>query len=329
MSASVAAPPRSGEGALSNKPLKLLFVDDEPRILRSMRMLFRDHDVTVSNDPRQAVEIARDNDFDVVVSDQRMPDMTGAEVLREVRSVAPRSMRVLLTGYSDLQAVLGSVNEGEVFRYVNKPWVNKDLRATVFLAGKLARETPAPSLEDPTEDERREALHKVGVIAIQDDAVTKTRLRDILSEDYVVRFADSPESALAIMEQQEIGVLISETTSRKGDVTALLKAVKHLHPYIASVVITERANAQVAIDLINEGQVFRMLLKPVRPGSCKLSVHAAMKHYLSIKKNPSAAKRYAVTPDASSLSGLGEALLTRIRQLPNRLMRQYHRPAAH
>jgi len=112
-------------------PLKILFVDDEARILRALKALFRDHKVTIENDARASIELAKYGDFDVVVCDQRMPGMEGIEVLRQIKEAAPRAMRILLTGYSDLKAVLGSVNEGEVFRFVNKPWNHTELKAIV------------------------------------------------------------------------------------------------------------------------------------------------------------------------------------------------------
>lgn len=99
-------------------------------------------DVRTTVDPAEAIRWASEFDVDVIVCDQRMPKMQGIEALREIRMAHPRAMRILLTGYADLSAVLGSVNEGEVFRYINKPWDNNDLRQTVQLAAKIARDTP-------------------------------------------------------------------------------------------------------------------------------------------------------------------------------------------
>jgi DNA-binding NtrC family response regulator len=102
---------------------RILCVDDEPAILRSLQWLLRRRfEVSVAPGGAEALALLRDGDFDVVVSDQRMPGMSGAELLREVRRLSPRSMRILLTGYSDIQAILRSVNEGEVFRFIHKPW---------------------------------------------------------------------------------------------------------------------------------------------------------------------------------------------------------------
>src|SRR5262245_65001718 len=75
--------------------------------------------------------------------------MTGVEVLSKVRTMSPRTVRILLTGYADLDAVEGSINESEVFRFLTKPCAPQQLRETIELAAKLAREAPAPSAPEP------------------------------------------------------------------------------------------------------------------------------------------------------------------------------------
>ncbi len=301
---------------------RILFVDDEARITRALRALFRDHDVWTTNDPREAAKLAHEHDVDVVVCDQRMPQMLGQDCLREIRHLAPRTMRILLTGYADLKAVLGSVNEGEVFRFVNKPWDNKELRDTVAQAAEIARDAP-PITESPlSAAEHETARAQVGVLVIEDDVAVQQRLREILSPYYHVRFANTPERALQILEQHETGVVISETEVGTADMTSLLKALKQYHPHIATVVITERANAQLAMDLINEGQVYRMLLKPVRMGSCRLSIDSAIGRYWQLKQAPSAVRRFATARTARAnlaIARLGDSILSRIRTIPSRL----------
>jgi DNA-binding NtrC family response regulator len=306
--------------------LRILFVDDEARILRALKALFRDVEVYSTADPREAPELARKHDIDVVVCDQRMPEVLGVEVLREIRLTQPRAMRILLTGYSDLKSVVGSVNEGEVFRFVNKPWVNADLRALVFEAGRIARDAPVVTADlQISESDKALVRSEVGILVIEEDSEVQQRLREILQPYYQVRFANTAERALQILEQNETGVVISETETTHGDLTALLKALKQFHPHIATVVITERANAQTIIDLINEGQVYRMLLKPVRMGSCRLSVDSALGRYWQLKSNPQAARRFMVARVAddaptSPLRRLPANLIQRLRSLPARFL---------
>jgi DNA-binding NtrC family response regulator len=92
---------------MRTKKGSVLCVDDEPNILRSLHwMLHKEFDVMTAPDGLTALEMLRKHDFDVIVSDQRMPGMIGSEFLREACKVAPRSMRILLTGYSDMPAIL-------------------------------------------------------------------------------------------------------------------------------------------------------------------------------------------------------------------------------
>jgi serine/threonine-protein kinase len=76
----------------------------------------------------------------VIVSDQRMPGMTGVELLRQSRDISPRSVRILLTGYSDLASIVGSINDGEIYRFISKPWDNQELATTIGEAATIALE---------------------------------------------------------------------------------------------------------------------------------------------------------------------------------------------
>ena len=117
----------------------LLFVDDERRVLTSMRAMFRrDYEVLLANSGQEAIDLLRDHSVDVIVSDQRMPGMTGVEVLKAVKRLAPNAMRILLTGYADLQAIEASINEGEVFRYLTKPCPSEQLKEAIGLAAEVA-----------------------------------------------------------------------------------------------------------------------------------------------------------------------------------------------
>ncbi|MEO8804191.1 MAG: response regulator [Rudaea sp.] len=304
--------------------LRILLVDDEARILRALKALLRDYETFQTTEPLQAVAMAKQHDVDVVICDQRMPDKTGIEVLAEIRESHPRAMRILLTGYSDLKAVLGSVNESEVFRFVNKPWNNTELKALVTQAGTIAREAPVIARDQLPQNEHDRARSQVGVLVIEADTAVQQRLREILQPYYKVNFANTAERALQIMEQHETGVVISETESGRTDMTALIKALKQHHPHIATIVTTERANAQTVIELINEGQVYRMLIKPVRMGTCRLSVDSAIGRYWQLKQNPQAVRRFVAAEStehgAHSPLRLPAALLNRIRSLPGRLL---------
>lgn len=110
----------------------VLFVDDEPEIVASLADLFRGryHVVTASSG-EQALAMLPESGVAVVVSDQRMPTMTGAELLERVAAFDPDITRVMLTGYADIEAVIHAVNQGKIFFYLTKPWQPSELDAVV------------------------------------------------------------------------------------------------------------------------------------------------------------------------------------------------------
>lgn len=111
----------------------LLLVDDEANILAALKRLFRPqgYKVLTAESGAAGLEVLEKEQVDMVISDMRMPQMTGAEFLAEVAKRRPGTMRILLTGYADLSSTIDAVNRGQIFRYVSKPWEDNDLRLTV------------------------------------------------------------------------------------------------------------------------------------------------------------------------------------------------------
>lgn len=112
----------------------LLFVDDEPNILYSLQRLFRKspHRILMAQSGPEALALIEGGETpSVIVSDQRMPEMNGAEFLSKSRDLLPDASRIILTGYSELEAAMDAINKGGVFRYVSKPWNDLDLKNTL------------------------------------------------------------------------------------------------------------------------------------------------------------------------------------------------------
>ena len=110
--------------------LRILVVDDEEAILETMTFTFQnDYDVHTSSDARRALEILDENaPFAVVLTDQRMPNMSGVEFLREVWKNHPETVRMILTGFADIDAIIESINDGHVYAYITKPWEPDQLK---------------------------------------------------------------------------------------------------------------------------------------------------------------------------------------------------------
>ncbi|MGU7784358.1 HD domain-containing phosphohydrolase [Burkholderia sp. PU8-34] len=111
----------------------ILLVDDEPGVLSALRRLLRQsgYDVRTADGGEAALEILASADVDLIVSDMRMPHMSGVEFLARARALYPDTMRILLTGYSEVESVARAVNEGGIYRYLNKPWDDHDLLLTI------------------------------------------------------------------------------------------------------------------------------------------------------------------------------------------------------
>jgi len=115
---------------------RILIVDDEEAILETMRFTFEDeYEVFTSPDARQALEILDENaPIAAVITDQRMPNMTGVEFLAQVYTRHPNTTRMILTGFADMEAILKAINDGHVYAYITKPWEPDQLKQIVMRA---------------------------------------------------------------------------------------------------------------------------------------------------------------------------------------------------
>jgi DNA-binding NtrC family response regulator len=113
----------------------ILVVDDEPDILFSLQALLRrDFEVHTAESGARALEVLRQHPVHVIMTDQRMPEMTGVELLRRVCNEYPEATRIIFTGYADIKAVVDAVNRVEIFRYLTKPWDPDDLHTVLHQA---------------------------------------------------------------------------------------------------------------------------------------------------------------------------------------------------
>jgi len=118
--------------------IRVLYIDDEPSNLLSFKANFRHKfEIITTEDPKLALDMVRQSGIQVVISDQRMPSMTGIEFFDQLKKIAPDPTRILLTGYSDIEAVVDAINYGEIFRYVTKPWDYDELLAIVNKAYEI------------------------------------------------------------------------------------------------------------------------------------------------------------------------------------------------
>jgi DNA-binding NtrC family response regulator len=244
--------------------IRILFVDDEERILRSLAMQFRrQYELLTESDPRRALERLKSETVHIIVSDQRMPQISGAELLAQARQIAPDTLRILLTGYSDLDAAVEALNDGGIFRYLTKPWDQQEMAFTLRQAAEIAaRQVQMPGA--PTPAGQRAPLN---VLLLDNDAQTLGVVGEFCvgGGHRLLRVASLKE-AVDVLNNQSVDMLISDLQLAGEDTAPLLKSLAQAHPRLLSLVVTPFCDTQALLKLINEAQIFRYLPKPVRRG---------------------------------------------------------------
>jgi DNA-binding NtrC family response regulator len=356
------------EAAQTSPRPRLLFVDDEQRVLNSMRIMFRrQFDLYLASHGAEALDIVKSKDIDVIVADHRMPKMTGVEVLSKVRALSPRTVRILLTGYADLDAVEGSINEGQVFRFLTKPCAPKQLRETIELAAKLARETPAPEAQPelspadtleiimeadtirevsptaaadtrttrtdrlekpkfdaqaarpppakPAEDPARPRLATgLGVVVFSNDDEVIDTVQKAVRGRLPVYSASNIVQVVKILTEHRPGVLVTDISEDKATIQSMTARLKEHLPQLVTIAVSQHRDVLDMVWLINHGQIFRFLRKPLSAGRCAISLQAALQHHRLLLKNPELVKRHEVDASSSD-SGIVDGVLSKLKSM--------------
>ena len=176
---------------------KVLFVDDEENILKALKRLLMDEEIDIytANSGELGLELLRNTPgVDLIVSDQRMPGLTGSEFLRQSRDIVPDALRIMLTGYADINATIDAINKGGAFRYINKPWDDDEMirtiRDSVRQCHLLAENRRLSALVEKQNDELKEwngnlksrVLEQTAAIRIRNDELSG--LSNKLQEEY-------------------------------------------------------------------------------------------------------------------------------------------------
>ena len=120
--------------------INVLYVDDEVDNLTSFKATFRrSFNITTAESAEEAMKILERESIHVVLSDQRMPKMTGIEFFESIQNVFPNPIRILMTGYTDINAVIDAINRGQVYKYLTKPWIEDDVKIFVEKAFEVYR----------------------------------------------------------------------------------------------------------------------------------------------------------------------------------------------
>jgi serine/threonine-protein kinase len=301
---------------MMNKPT-ILLVDDEERILRSLRMMFlTSYNVLMTTDAHEAISILRKEKVHVIISDQRMPIMQGSELLRIACETSPATMRILLTGYSDLNASIASVNEGEVYRYLLKPWVGEEVKKVVAEAAAIAEATFMATLQ-----QRNTPVHGRGkprILIMDNDVATATTVCEIMGDRCEVIWASTVQKAMEELARQNVSVVVSDLMLGDTDISYILKTIKQLNPQTQSIVITDYKDTATLIDLINQAQITRYMPKPICKNLLTRYLESVLERFHILVNQPEMPTRQAVAPISNpnemALASRFMGMLGRIRQ---------------
>ncbi|MBL4672557.1 MAG: response regulator [Arenicella sp.] len=307
----------------SDKLYTILFVDDEPRITSALKALFRrEYEVLTANSGLEALQVLEQNKVDVLLSDQRMPGMLGSELLATVSQTYPQTMRILLTGFMDRQAIVDSINDGEVYRFINKPWDNIAIKELVSEAA-AASELPADTvfLGDGTVVEG--GADNVFVTATKGKAILMTersqdtrqqihnfcRRREIM----IYSMQNFEQVISAATSRENIGMAIIELSDHRFEQTIqTINLLKQARPELVTIVLTKEYDAHTAVDLINQGQVFKYLAKPIALHSLYNSIDSAFRRHLYLKDNMISQQRYKVEKPKGRIAANLQLLFSRL-----------------
>jgi len=296
----------------STKKYSILFVDDEKRILTALRSIFRrEYDVHIANGGHEALEILARQPIDVIVSDQRMPNMLGSELLAEVHQHYPQTMRLLLTGFMDKEAIIKTINEGEIYRFINKPWRNDEIHKTIAeaaLASEFVVEdissssesaAPVVSLDSSVAATTQEVGKLKGaqaMLMMGSSQVLRNQIRHLCRQHSISIYGTQsiPQAVGVVSAKPSIGVSVIELPVNTDEAMHTISVLKEQRPEMITIVLADEIDAEVAVDLINTGQVFRYLTKPLQTDKLEKAVQQAFIRHNILKKNAHAQQRYKV-----------------------------------
>jgi DNA-binding NtrC family response regulator len=289
----------------ADKLYTILFVDDEPRITSALKALFRrEYNVLTADSGREALQVLEQTKVDVLVSDQRMPKMLGSELLATVSQDYPQTMRILLTGFSDRQAIVDSINEGEVYRFVNKPWDNtaiKELIAEAAAASELPADTmflgDGTVVEGGVDHAFVAATKGKAILMVDRSQETRHQIHKFCRtrEIMIYSMQNFEQVISAATSRENIGVVMIELSDHHFEQTIqTINLLKQARPELVTIVLTNEYDADTAVDLINQGQVFKYLAKPIGLQSLYNSIDSAFRRHLYLKDNMTSQQRYKV-----------------------------------
>lgn len=178
----------------------ILYVDDERNNLISFKAAFRrEYRILTAQSGQEGIEMMREHNVHLVISDQRMPQMTGVQFLEHILPEYPETIRMVLTGFSDVEAIIDAINKGQVFRYITKPWNERELRMTIENAKQLFEL-----------QQKNKKLVKALRYKVEEQEKTLRLFMKYVPEPVVQKALEDSEETIFEGEQRDIAVLFCD-----------------------------------------------------------------------------------------------------------------------
>lgn len=177
----------------------ILLVDDEANILSALTRLLRPQGYRIlrAGSGREGLELLAQNEVGVIVSDQRMPEMTGVEFLQQVKELYPDTVRIVLSGYTELTSITDAINRGAIYKFLTKPWEDDLLRANIeeaFQRYEMKRENDRLNreLEKRVDEKTQELTRSIKVLQVSQEILEALPVAVIgIDNDGVIAVANS------------------------------------------------------------------------------------------------------------------------------------------
>lgn len=283
-------------------------MDDEPYITKSLQRAFKRYfNVLTANSAFDALSLVEQNKVDVVVSDQRMPNVSGVQLLKKVSQISPVTARILLTGYADVDAAIDAVNSGEIYRYFNKPWKNSELKVALDDAttvADLTRESVVAETEDGFIVEKSILLTErdLSIISFSSSSKMAQDIGNTFSTNKVYHASSVNGVIRCIGSRPNIAIIIAEIDINDDVATELIIAIKQRRPEILVLIINDQKDIAKIIELINYGQVFRVFNQDFKMSELESNIRLALSICLTQLNSPELLlrkKAMSYTDDAS------------------------------
>jgi response regulator RpfG family c-di-GMP phosphodiesterase len=268
---------------------KILFVDDEPNLLegvkRQLHSLFKVETVTGGAQALEMMNTA--GPIAVIVSDMRMPDMDGIQLLRRIKDSAPQTVRIMLSGNADLQTAMDAVNEGSIFRFLSKPCPTetlvKALEAGLEQYRKVAAEQELLGKTMSTSSSSAKPAKNIPpekILFVDDELNVLQALQRQLRNLFNIETASSGAEALQVVTcAGPFAVVVADMRMPAMDGIQFLTRLKEAAPQAVRMMLSGNADQQTAVDAINAGSILRFLNKPCPTETLSKALEAGIEQY--------------------------------------------------